>query len=88
MTAAKQRSLTLAPEQARYVDDLIQSGRFATELEVVTAGLVALRDAETEFEQWILAEAMPVTIAMEDDPARAIPADQVFASLRARGAER
>lgn len=88
MTAAKPRSFTLAPEQVRYVDGLVESGRFATDVEVVAAGLEALRDADAEFEQWILAEAVPVMIALEEDPARAIPADQVFASLKARGAER
>ena len=84
MTVAKPRSFTLAPEQAQYVDDLVSSGRFATDGEVVAAGLDSLREEQDEIERWLHEDVVPDALALERDPSLAIPAEQVFAALRAR----
>ena len=84
MTVAKPRSFTLAAEQAQYIDDLVASGRFATDSEVIAAGLESLRDEEDEIERWLREEVVADAIALERDPSLAVPAEQVFAALRAR----
>jgi antitoxin ParD1/3/4 len=47
---------------------------------------VAKRD--TAIERWLSEEVIRVYDAMQADPARGIPAEQVMASLRKRHAER
>jgi antitoxin ParD1/3/4 len=88
MTVAKPRSFTLAAEQAQYIDDLVASGRFATDSEVIAAGLESLRDEEDEIERWLREEVVPVANEMERDPSRGIPAAEVFAELKARISKR
>ena len=59
------------------------SGAYATASEVVRAGLRALQERDTVVERWLREEVVPVAAAMEADPSRGIPAEEVFAELRA-----
>ena len=52
------------------------------------AGLRALQARDAAVEKWLRQEVVEVCDAMRDDPSRAIAAEQVFATIRARHADR
>ena len=82
MAAAEKRTFSLPSEQARYIDNLVASGTFATSSEVIRAGLRALQERDAAVERWLREEVVPVAAAMQADPDRAIPADQVSDEMR------
>jgi antitoxin ParD1/3/4 len=88
MASPKKRTFSLPAEQARYIDTLVQSGAYASGREVVRAGLRALQERDAAVEKWLREEVVSVCDAMQSDPGRAIPAEQVFANIRARHADR
>jgi len=83
MPSPEERAFSLSAEHASYIDDLVASGAYATASEVVRAGLHALQEHDMAVERWLQDEVVPVAAAMQADPGRTIPAEQVFASLRA-----
>jgi antitoxin ParD1/3/4 len=88
MSAPDKRTFSLPAEQSEYIDSLVASGAYASASEVIRAGLRALRERDDAVERWLREEVAPVYDAMEADPARGIPAEQVLASLRKRHADR
>jgi antitoxin ParD1/3/4 len=82
------RTFSLPTEQARYIDALVASGTYASGSEVVRAGLRALPERDAAVEKWLREEVVKVCDAMQSDPRRAIPGEQVFATIRARHADR
>jgi antitoxin ParD1/3/4 len=88
MAAAEKRSFSLPVEQADYIDSLVASGTYATSSEVIRAGLRALQERDAAVERWLKDEVAPVVAAMRADPSRGIPADDVFAEIRALHAKR
>ncbi len=88
MAAAAKRTFSLPVEQASYIDELVASGTYASGSEVIRAGLRALQERDAAVERWLRDEVVPVAAAMQADPGRAIPADQVFDDIRALHAER
>jgi antitoxin ParD1/3/4 len=87
MPSLRKRTISLPDAETGYIDSLVASGAYASESEVVRAGLDALRDREAEIEEWLREEVLPVVKAMEADPSRGVSADEVEASLQARYAE-
>lgn len=69
---------------AKGIERRVQSGSYASATEVVRAALRAL-DREEQALDDILREKV---VAALDDPRPSIPADQVFANLRAEHEER
>ena len=88
MAKVEKRTISLPPEQAQYIDDLVSSGTYATGSEVVRAGLRALQERDAAVERWLRQEVVPEALAMQADPARAISSKQVFDEIRALHAER
>ncbi len=88
MSAAEKRTINLPAEQASYIDAQVASGAYSTASEVVRAGLRALQERDVAVERWLRDEVVPVAAAMQADPGRGIPAEQVFADIRALHAQR
>jgi antitoxin ParD1/3/4 len=88
MPSPEKRTFSLPTEQATYIDALVASGTYASASEVVRAGLRALQERDAAVERWLREEVVPVYDAMEADPKRGIPADQVMTAIRAHHAAR
>jgi antitoxin ParD1/3/4 len=88
MPSPEKRTFSLPTEQAGYIDALVASGTYASGSEVVRAGLRALQERDAVVERWLRDEVLGVCDAMRSDPGRALPAEKVFATIRARHADR
>lgn len=83
MRASKPVTVTLG-ELQEGVDARVRSGRYASVSEVLRAGLRALDREEAALDA-VLRQKVQEAL---DDPRPAIPADEVFAELRAHHAKR
>jgi antitoxin ParD1/3/4 len=88
MTKVERRTVSLRQEQAAFVDDLVASGAYASASEVVRAGLRALEERDAAVSRWLQGEVAPVYDAMQANPDRAIPLDDVMTDLAAHHAAR
>jgi antitoxin ParD1/3/4 len=82
MAAIQKRTFSLPHEQAQFIDGLVASGAYATSSEVIRDGLRALQERSAAVERWLREEVVPTAIAMQENPDRAIPAEQVFDEIR------
>ena len=64
------------------------SGDYASASEVVRDGLRALQSRDAAIERWLREEVAPAYDAVVADPSRAIPAGEVFVSIRALRSKR
>lgn len=87
-TPCEKRTVSLPAEQGRYIDGLVESGTYASASEVVRAGLRALEERDAAVERWLREDVLAAYDALNADPSRAVPAEAVFAAVRARGQER
>jgi antitoxin ParD1/3/4 len=88
MSATAKRTFSLPAEQAKFIDAQVKSGTYASGSEVVRAGLRALQERDAAVERWLKEEVAPVYDAIKAHPEQAIPAEKVFAAVRARHAAR
>ena len=88
MPATQKRTFSLPKEQTDYVDNLVDSGAYATASEVIRAGLRALQERDSAVDRWLVEEVVPVAFAMQTDPGRALSAEEVFGELRSVHASR
>jgi antitoxin ParD1/3/4 len=88
MGATAKRTFSLPAEQAKFIDAQVKTGTYASGSEVVRAGLRALQERDAAVERWLREEVVPAYDAMKADPTRGIPAEKVFATIRARHAAR
>ena len=86
MSNVEKRTISLAAEQAAFIDSKVSSGAYASASEVVRAGLRALQERDAAVERWLRAEVAPTHDAMKADPSRGISVDRAFAEVRARHA--
>jgi len=84
MSDIAKRTFSLPAEHAAFIDRKVSSGAYASGSEVVRAGLRALQERDAAVERWLREDVAPTHDAMKADPSRGIPAEQVFAELRAR----
>ena len=83
MAPTEKRAFDLPSEQSDYIDHLVKSGTYASANDVIRAGLSALQDQQESLEHWLREDVAPVYDAMKENPDRAIPAEAVFARLKA-----
>jgi antitoxin ParD1/3/4 len=88
MRTTQSLSITLPLEMAQMVKAKVASGEYATESEVIRDGLRILANRDAVVEKWLREEVVPTYDAVMTDGAKTTPADQVFADIRARHAER
>ncbi len=88
MSAVEKRTVSLTPDQARTIDELVAAGAYASASEVVRAGLRALQERDAAVERWLREEVAPVHDAMTADPGRALSAEAVGQALAAYHAAR
>jgi len=86
--AVENRTVSLPQEQAEYIDQLVSTGAYADDGDVLRAGLAGLKERDEILERWLREDVVPVAAAMDANPGLAIPAEDVFAGLRALHAER
>jgi antitoxin ParD1/3/4 len=84
MSTIEKRTISLPAEHAAFIDAKVASGDYASASEVVRAGLRALQERDAAVERWLREEVAPAYDAMKADPSRAIPAANVFDSIRKR----
>jgi antitoxin ParD1/3/4 len=83
-STCQKRTFSLPSAQGKYIDKLVKSGAYASASEVVREGLRALEAREGALNRWLREEVAASYDALEADPARAIPASEVFSAVRAR----
>ncbi len=92
--ATRQLTLTLSEETIRTIEDQVASGRYTDASEVVEISIEGLRmdqdqqDFETDPDEWIRREVLPVLDALEADPSSGLTVEEVFASLEEKREER
>jgi len=82
MRTTQALSITLPVEMAQMVKDKVSSGEYASESEVVRAGLRALNAQNAAIDKWLLEEVLPAADAHEADPGRAMPITETRKRLR------
>ncbi len=87
-TYCEKRTVSLPAEQGRYIDALVESGVYGSASEVVRAGLRALEERDAAVERWLRREVVQAYDELDADPGSAVPAEEVFAELRAHIANR
>ena len=88
MSNAEKRTFSLPSEHTAFIDNKVASGAYASGSEVVRAGLRALQERDAAVERWLTEDVARVFDAMATDPSRGIPAEEVFARLRSRHADK
>ncbi|MEO5369228.1 MAG: type II toxin-antitoxin system ParD family antitoxin [Magnetococcus sp. DMHC-1] len=70
-------------EIAQAVQAKVRAGEYASESEVIHAGLRALLARDQAVESWLNHQVGPAYDALQSDPSRTVTADQVRARLAA-----
>lgn len=84
MSATEKRTFSLPAEQAAFIDQLVQSGAYATSSEVIRAGLRALQERDAAVERWLREEVAPAYDAWKTDPVRGISPKEMTERARKR----
>lgn len=82
------RSFILSPDNIKYIESLIDAGAYLSAGEVIRAGLRALQERDAAIERWLSEDVASVIDAVQAEERRVVPAAAIFASARARYADR
>lgn len=82
MSAAEKISITVTPAMKRVLEDRVASGQFASASELMREAFRAWQKQQDEHEERLASIRARVQKSM-DDPRPSIPADDVFARLKA-----
>lgn len=86
MRSTRQLSITLPNEMADAVRERVDSGRYASESEVIREGLRALFDRDQAVEAWLREDVATAYDALVADPSRAVTATDLRQRLARRRA--
>ncbi len=84
MSSVRKRSFSLTEVQAKYIDDKVASGAFASGSEVIREGLRVLQMRDAAVERWLRQDAAACCEpepAMSSVPEMASPIEKVFDRL-------
>lgn len=81
MRTTQQLSITLPTEMAIIVKSKVAAGEYATESEVIRDGIRALIARDQAVENWLNNQVGKAYDALSANPARAISASQIRASI-------
>ena len=87
MTGTEKRTVSLAPENAAFIDAKLKSGGYASASEVVRAGLRALQERDEAIERWLREEVAPTYDAVKRGEMATHPLDAVIGEIRTRPAK-
>ena len=82
MPKVVKRTFSLTEEQARFIDEKVARGDYASGSEVVREGLREMREDEAIIEDWLHREVVPAIKELEEHPELARPIDEVFDQLK------
>lgn len=80
VSKTRMKTINLYSSDVKRIERLVGSGYCASTREIVRRALDAL---ENQIEDWLRKEILPVCEEYDAHPERAIPAEEVFASIRA-----
>ncbi|MBU1175499.1 MAG: type II toxin-antitoxin system ParD family antitoxin [Alphaproteobacteria bacterium] len=83
MPGVHKRTFSLTEAQAKYVDEKVASGAFASGSEVIREGLRSLQLRDAAIEKWLREEVVPTLEDYEANPESALSVDEVFDSIEA-----
>ena len=82
MPQAEKRSVTLPPEQARYIDALVASGAYDSSNAVVLAALRAFQAREDALARWVKLQVVPVLGALQPRRDWSVPEEELVSAVR------
>ncbi len=88
MSGTEKRTVSLAPENAAFIDAKVKSGGYASASEVIRAGLRALQERDAAVERWLEQEVAPTYDAVKSGEMETHAAQDVFEAIRTRHASR
>jgi len=83
MPKVVKRTFSLTEEQAKFIDEKVESGGYASGSEVVREGLRGLQEDAAAIDRWLEEDVVPTLRKLDEDPGRARPVDEVFGELLA-----
>lgn len=81
MAKVVKRTFSLTEEQARFIDERVEQGGYASGSEVVREGLRNMARREAAIDRWLREEVLPTIDAYKKDPSQLLPADKAFSEL-------
>ena len=88
MSGTEKRTVSLAPENAAFIEAKVKAGGYANASEVVSAGLRALKERDEAVERWLKEEVTPTYDAVKSGRMKTHPVGDVFDEIRALHATR
>jgi putative addiction module CopG family antidote len=84
MRTTQQFSITLPHDMAELVERKIRSGAYASVSEVMRDGVRALMERDVAIERWLREEVVPGHAEYLANPSKAVPAEELLGSIKAR----
>lgn len=83
MPKVVKRTFSLTEEQAKFIDEKVESGSFASGSEVVRDGLRSLQSRDEAVDRWLRQEVAPVYDRVKSGKAKLLTTEEVRARLQA-----
>jgi antitoxin ParD1/3/4 len=82
MAKVVKRTFSLTEEQAKFIDDRVSDGQYATASEVVREGLRGLQEDAAIFDERLRREVLPVIERLRSGREKVVTPEQVRANLK------